>query len=279
MTAIGAPHSTLPLATHWPPGPAIRDLAAHFLSISLADTQRAALMDRVEQKYLTSLASLGEVLRLLPAHYQALEIEGERLQHYVSVYHDTTDFAMYLAHHNGRARRCKVRTRQYGQTGQTFLELKLRDVTGRTRKERVAVTGDAGSAVIRQTPFVQAHLPRLTPTSLAPTLAVQCDRLTLVGRTHDERLTFDLHLTLSAARGACSLDGLVVIELKRAASSSVSPFRAVARHLGLREQGFSKYGVGCALLYPHLKRNAFKPALLSLTRLAQVQWQATAGSN
>lgn len=249
----------------------VRDLAECFAPISLAGTQRAALMDRVERKYLTTLADLRAMLPTLAPHYQALEVAGERLQRYVSVYHDTAGFGMYLAHHNGRPRRHKVRTRQYCQTGQTFLELKLRDATGRTRKERVDVTGHAAPTVAQQ-PFLAAHLPHLTAASLEPKLEVRCERLTLVGRAHDERVTFDLSLCLAAPEGQCLLDGLVVIELKQAGAGTLTPFAHLARQRGLRDQAFSKYGVGCALLYPQLKRNAFKPALLSLTRLAQVTW-------
>ncbi len=269
MSAVTASPLFSPAAACGADAERVRSLAGRLAPISLAGTQRAALMDRVECKYLTTLRGLCAMLPALAPHYQVLEIAGQRLQRYVSIYHDTAGFSMYLAHHNGRPRRHKVRTRQYCQTGQTFLELKLRDPTGRTRKERVDVTGQ-GDPVAAQHAFLAAHLPQLAPTSLEPKLEVQCERLTLVGRAHDERVTFDLSLVLTAPDGQCLLDGLVVIELKQAGAGVFTPFGDLARHLGLRDQAFSKYGVGCSLLYPQLKRNAFKPALLSLTRLAQV---------
>ncbi|MFC4638340.1 polyphosphate polymerase domain-containing protein [Deinococcus hohokamensis] len=262
-------HPPVAFATEQAQHETVQDMIGGFEAISLAETQRAALMDRMERKYLTTIDGLLKLLPALWPHYQALEVGRARLQGYVSLYHDTTDFSMYLAHHNGRARRHKVRTRHYCQTGQTFLELKQRDPSGRTRKARVAVTGPPSEAVAAERPFLAAHLPLLAHTPLEPKLEVQCDRLTLVGRSHDERLTFDLHLAVASMQVRCRLPALVVIELKRAGTGGRSPFDGLARQMGLHDQAFSKYGVGCALLYPQLKRNAFKPSLLTLSRLAR----------
>ncbi|MFC4424973.1 polyphosphate polymerase domain-containing protein [Deinococcus navajonensis] len=269
LVLLAAPPQLLSPAPSSGPVTELRDAIGGFAPISLAETQRAALMDRVECKFLTTLERLQSLLPVLWPHYQALEVGGTRLQGYSSVYHDTADFGMYLAHHNGRARRHKVRTRHYRQTGQTFLELKLRDPKGRTRKERVAVTGPATSAVSAQRAFLAAHLPALAHTPLEPKLEVHCERLTLVGCASDERLTFDLHLALTTPELRCDLPGLVVIERKRAGAGARSAFDELARQLELHGQPFSKYGVGCALLYPDLKRNAFKPSLISLYRLVR----------
>jgi hypothetical protein len=244
-----------------------------FPAITLADAQQAALMDRVERKYLTTTDVLLELLPVLWPHYRALEIEGTRLQAYTSLYHDTPEFSLYRAHHNGQARRQKVRSRQYGQTGQTFVELKLRDPRGRTRKERVLVTGSPADIRAAQAELLARHLPSFTACLLEPKLRVTCDRLTLVNVKRNERLTFDLNLQVAvpdSGRGR-NFPNLVVIELKCDSASGASVFPVVARSRSLRSQAFSKYGVGCPLLYPELKGNAFKPVLLNLARM-QV-WQ------
>ncbi|UBV44850.1 polyphosphate polymerase domain-containing protein (plasmid) [Deinococcus taeanensis] len=269
------PHSCAPNPAH----SALHDALQGFRSISLADTQAAALMDRVEYKYLSTLPLVCDLLPALWAHYHALDISGTRLQGYSSVYHDTLDFSMYRAHHNGQARRHKVRYRQYRATGQTFMEVKLRDPKGRTRKERTLMTPGTDLPAA-QAAFLAGHLPALGTAQLEPKLRVDCDRLTLVNVPRQERLTFDLNLTLSSPDGAVTrtFPDLVVIELKCAGGVTQSAFLPFAQQQALRGQPFSKYGVGCALLYPTLKRNAFKPQLLHLARLAQPKWSAAPGN-
>ena len=92
--------------------------------VGLSDIQHAALLKRVESKYLFNSSDLPVILDRLQADYAVLEIEGYRLNRYRTLYFDTPDFLMYRQHHANRLDRFKVRTRRYIETGSSFLEVK-----------------------------------------------------------------------------------------------------------------------------------------------------------
>ena len=50
---------------------------------------RAALLTRLDRKYVLTTSQLDEMLRALPSGVQALEIDGRRTFDYQSVYYDT----------------------------------------------------------------------------------------------------------------------------------------------------------------------------------------------
>jgi hypothetical protein len=206
------------------------------------------------------------MLPALATHYHVLQIDGEGLMGYLSTYYDTPEFAFYLDHHNGRSRRHKVRYREYLQTHTTFLEVKVRSNSGTTRKDRVVVP--------EATPEVlQAKKEFLTRKSgdtrnLEPKLEVYCQRLTLVGIDTTERVTFDLNL------GYCLPDGTpgpqfsqaVIAELKYEQGAARSIFATIAREHGLHTGRYSKYSVGCGLMYQTIKHNNFKPQMQAIRK-------------
>jgi hypothetical protein len=231
--------------------------------ISLEETQTAALMDRVEFKYLTDIATLLEMLPQAKDLYRLLRIDGEGVMGYYSIYYDTPEFALFKAHHTDRPARYKVRYRHYEQTHSTFLELKQRTRQGRTHKERVAV--DRQDTLMREqflADRVQDHL-------LEAKLEVQYRRITLVSQDPPERLTFDLGLTFSRPDDGqtTGFEHVVVAELKTGQSYQAALFPQMVRRFHLKGGGFSKYGVGCCQLYPQLPHNRFKPQLLSARRI------------
>lgn len=244
----------------------IHQTLRQFTPISLEESQRAALMDRGEAKYLLNINTLLDMLPELAAHYQVLEIDGEGLMGYLSTYYDTPEFAFYLDHHNGRLRRHKVRYRQYLQTQTTFLEVKVRSISGTTRKDRVVVPEATPEVLETKKEF----LTRKSGDSrhLEPKLEVYCQRLTLVGIDTPERVTFDLNL------GYCLPDGTrglqfsqaVIAELKYEQGAGRSIFATIAREYGLHPKRYSKYSVGCGLMYKEIKHNNFKPQMQAIRK-------------
>lgn len=122
--------------------------ATDVLETSLADlpavhldelTDQAALQRRVDRKYVLPVAAcvpLLEELGVRGAH--VLEIDDRRTFGYDSVYLDTADLTCYLQAARRRPRRFKVRTRTYVDSGQCWLEVKMRDRRGWTVKHRTA---------------------------------------------------------------------------------------------------------------------------------------------
>lgn len=236
-----------------------------FRPISLEETQGAALMDRVEFKFLTDLPTLLELLPQTTKLYRLLWIGGQGLMGYRSSYQDSPDFSFFRAHHNDRPVRSKVRYRHYEQTGSTFLELKQRSRQGRTHKERVRVEGQDVQA---QQSFLQGRIA-VEPEHLGPKLEVRYQRISLVSQDPAERLTFDLGLSFAKPAGEqiFSFANIVVVELKTPKTYQSALFPQLVRRFRLKGGGFSKYGVGCCQLYPQLPHNRFKPQILAARRI------------
>lgn len=243
----------------------VEQLVDTFEGISLKDAAKAALMDRKEAKYLCHIETLLEMLPRLRRDYQVLEIESGRLMGYRSLYLDTPDFDLYMAHHNGKTNRYKARYRHYLHTNTLFFELKVKQ-KARTSKERVSLEPTSDWAHNVPLEFFKEKRP-LEERRIEPKLEVWCRRITLVGKHSTERLTIDLDLSFGLPGQAfeAGFKNAVILELKY--SDSQTTFMPIARAFHLRGQGFSKYSVGCGLLYPHLKANAFKPQRIAIERI------------
>jgi hypothetical protein len=243
-----------------------RQTLAAFDPISLDESASARLMKRTDTKYIFPSHSLPAILDQLKTVYRVLEVDGVRLQHYQTLYFDTPDFQLYQQHHNGQRDRFKLRVRSYLDSDLDYLEVKHKDNHNLTEKSRVRTTSPLNSQAPQVHTFLRETFPPLN-SPLAPKITNQFYRISLVSRIDSERLTLDLNLRFFSPSGEFSLPGIVVAEVKQPHFSVRSAFIQEMRRNGFRPTRFSKYCVGVALAYPHLKRNAFKPLLLNLERL------------
>jgi hypothetical protein len=243
----------------------IDQLINTFNPISLEDSAKAALMDRSEAKYLCHINTLLEMMPRLRQEYDVLEIAEGRSMGYRSLYLDTPDFCLYLAHHNGKPSRYKVRYRHYLHTDTVFFEVKVKQKSKTSKKRLLLETNSDWSHNIPNE-FFKAKRP-LEERPIEPKLEVWCRRITLVGKHSAERLTIDLDLAfgLPDQKTAPGFINAVVLELKYSGKDTI--FKPIAHQFHLRGQRFSKYSVGCGLLYPELKANAFKPQRLAIERI------------
>ena len=129
----------------------LTDILSRMSPISLSEMEAVKLMNRLDTKYVTSMAHVRQVLLLAANQYFVQEIGGERIAAYDTLYYDTSALAMYIEHHNRRLVRQKVRIRRYigsqsnlSESGDlTFLEIKNKDNRGRTKKKRIEVINQA----------------------------------------------------------------------------------------------------------------------------------------
>ena len=117
----------------------IVELLSHLPPIPLEEMGSIKLMNRLDRKYLATLSQLEQLLKMAQGKYYAQANGDSRFSPYRTIYLDTPDEEMYLAHHNGRLVRQKVRVRTYLDSGDTFLEVKNKDNHGRTKKKRISV--------------------------------------------------------------------------------------------------------------------------------------------
>ncbi len=242
-------------------------LLAQFSPISLDQMDAVALQNRTDTKYLLSSTQLRHILHEVADQYSVLEIGGQRIFGYQTLYFDTPGFDLYLQHHAGRGNRYKLRSRRYLHTAQSFVELKQKRSSGYTIKQRITTphmlthwSQDLNAFVAR---YLGSNLPRLDPQ-----LWNSFSRMTLVNRYAQERVTIDLGLRVGNTEALLALPNLAVVEVKQAGVERSSAMMQQLKAAGVRPHGFSKYCVGVAMLYPHIKHNRFKPHLRLVERIA-----------
>ena len=241
-------------------------LADGFTPISLAEMDGVALLNRLDTKFVMSTSQLWITLASLQQEYWMLEVNGQRLNRYRTMYFDTPSFDLYLAHVNERPERYKVRSREYADSHLAFLEVKHRTRKDRTIKERIPIA----EQWMRMPPELQRWLRSVSPvdgSALEPKLWNSFIRMTLVSKHCCERVTLDLALSFSNDARRLSMDEIVIAEVKMDAVGGVSPFLAQMRSQRIRQRGFSKYAMGVALLYTQVKKNTLKPRLLWLEKM------------
>ena len=144
---------------------AIKDLLYSMAPITLEEMSGIRLMNRLDTKYVASKAQLVQLLQLVQDKYYVQETLERRVIPYLTTYYDTDDHFMYMMHHNGRARRMKVRVRTYVASELTFLEVKNKNNHARTKKKRIEVpsqddfrqTEGAQELVMRKTGVLQTN--------------------------------------------------------------------------------------------------------------------------
>ncbi len=212
---------------------------------------RADLLTRRESKYIVTLDVVKHLLEATRGRYDVLDIDGRRDFTYQTRYFDDERYSSYLAHHQGRRRRFKVRTRTYVDSGLSFVEIKLKWHRGLVVKRRVPcpagwhdeLSGDALDAIrLAHQQLYGYELPGI----LRPAIDVQYQRSTLVARESACRITIDSGLSFGVgSRRWRSDSNAFIVEVKSASRTGDCHdlFRTLAQH-PLRH--LSKYCVGLA---------------------------------
>lgn len=213
------------------------------------------LMNRTDTKFVMNRSFFNTILPELKDAYRVLNINGNLISHYKTLYFDEPNFAFYLAHHNGKGNRYKVRIRNYVESGLYFFEVKNK-FKGRTDKRRISVSDFETSLGITTSKFLSEILgdDRKVETKLWNNFG----RITLVNKEEKERLTLDLNLSFSTEEQELSFDEIVIAELKQENVNRNSLFYRIMKANGIRPNSMSKYCIGAMQLYPNLKGNNFK---------------------
>jgi len=229
----------------------------------------AALLTRRDRKYLVPIEIAARAVERLGDSSRVLDIDGRRRFRYESVYFDTPDGVSYLAAARRRPRRFKVRTRSYLDSGRCLLEIKTRDVRGRTSKERWPYPIElrdgldgAGRAFVANCDLIGRR-----SAILAPALTSRYARSTMLVDADGTRMTLDEGLAAWTpdGRGVC-LPGMAIVETKTRGRPSEAD--RVLWSLGYRPARVSKFCTCLAALRPELPSNRW-------TRVLRQPWRRT----
>ena len=243
------------------------DILAAFDQISLDEMKNIRLMNRTDTKFITSIRELPHFLQEAKDLYYIQEIDHCTIMPYNTIYYDTANQEMYMAHHNGRKKRKKVRIRSYVHSNICFLEIKNKNNKGKTQKERIELQEDETLQNADAARFL-AEKTTYTTQQLIPYIENNFKRITLVNKNKTERLTVDFNITFynHVTLQKKELPSLVIIELKRE-GHAFSPLSEMRRHIRIPQTSISKYCIGSVLTNPSLKHNCFKEKIRAINRL------------
>jgi hypothetical protein len=236
-----------------------------FEPITLQEMDGVKLMDRTDTKFIFNVAQLPSVLSEAKQFYRILDVEGNRISRYKTLYFDTEDFDLYNKHHSGKLNRYKIRHRTYVESNLGFLEVKFKNNKGRTLKTRIKEIEVPALSMGKAFSFLEKMLP-FSPLDLMPKIWINYSRITLVNKESAERLTLDLFLEFENDGKKQSMDYLVIAEVKQD-SKVASPFINLMRQKHIRQGSISKYCFGVASTFSQVKTNNFKQKLSNVNKL------------
>lgn len=239
---------------------------------SLIQQSSAALMNRIDSKYLLPITLFNPLMKAIAADYSILNAHGRQIFSYQTTYFDDEKRQFYLDHHNGKLNRYKVRFRRYVESDMGFMEVKFKNNQKRTIKQRIPMDCTLPNQV-RMNDFVKDTLGYSV--TLETVLFVNYQRITLLNKSNLERITIDLNLSFrNAINQAQSIhEKTFIIEIKQDRKPFPSSCRNFIKHHGYQEINFSKYCMGSVLTNnitegsSPLKSNRFKPILHQLKKL------------
>ena len=254
-----------------------------YIHIGLQELEDVALMDRSEKKYIIPIAWCGDISNKLSTDYNILEIANERQFRYDNLYFDTPENICLEDHIRGRKNRFKVRIRSYSNSNISFLEVKSRNVYGRSQKMRIQRTAEKWDSPI--TAKEQEFLEKCVSfaAELKPVLYSSYSRYTIANIEKGERITFDTNLEYKTLTGETfkPLDGLAILELKQGETDRRSPLMSIFRNRTDRKSPLgrtiriSKYVLGRLHTNKDLSARAYHESLKELTRAKQVGYSIT----
>jgi hypothetical protein len=243
----------------------IDEAAGLFDPITLEEMDSVELLNRIDTKFVFPAGQLHQIMGMIVDKYNILDVDGVRLNHYRSLYFDTPDHLLFLAHQRGKMNRNKVRYREYSDSGKTYFEIKFKNNKGRTVKNRIKRVGI--EPLLEGKPALMlSRLTPISPEALQPSLDVTFTRMTFVDKARTERVTMDLDLHFRNNGAEKDYSGLVVAELKQDRAGG-SQLLALMHKLHIRECRVSKYCLGIAALNPGIKQNNFKTKLNLLNKI------------
>jgi len=248
------------------------DVLNRFPPHSLAQQNSAALMNRMDSKYLLPISLFNSLMISLAHDYSILTSQDRRIFNYQTTYFDDKNKQFYLDHHNGKLNRYKIRFRRYVETDRGFMEVKFKNNKKRTIKQRIPMDCTLPNQA-RVNDFVKQTLGHTT--KLETSLFVNYHRITLLNMGNLERITIDLNLSFRNALDQTQSiqDKVFIVEIKQESTQQPSVCRQLLKKQGFHDINFSKYCMGTLLTTSSpatahkVKSNRFKPILRQLNKL------------
>jgi hypothetical protein len=244
----------------------IEEIINQYDPISLKEMDSVELMNRTDSKYIFNINLLPELLLESVGHFKVLEINSERMFDYTTTYYDTENYTLFNNHMQGKLNRHKVRYRTYESTGVSYLEIKFKSNKNRTIKWRIK--NEVNGHFDKNASEFLSNYTHMDPESLCPIITNRFKRITLVSIENKTRITLDLNVSFTDQMHHNQfLPYIAIAEVKQEKSSNNCYLIQMLRKRGIRQNGFSKYCIGSAMMYDIPRRNILKSKFLLINRI------------
>lgn len=246
------------------------DVWQDMATITLDQMRSVKLMNRIDTKYVLKEEDVIHLLsEVAKSGYYVQVIDNVRACRYLTLYYDTPKRDMFVAHHNRKLTRQKLRTRIYVESGTTFFEIKNKSNRGRTKKRRTEIDkGDFATFAnnISACRLLSEH-SNYQPEQVAPALTTSFCRITLVNPTLTERTTIDLDLNYEDVRSGRhnAIDNMAIVEIKQD-GNTISTTKQILRDMRITPLKVSKYCLGTTLTVDNIKQNRFKEKIRKIDK-------------
>ena len=240
-------------------------------TINLIDLEKdAALLKRFDEKYLVDTDHIENFLSESSSNLSILQIDKLREFQYSSTYYDSESLTSWRDHIQGKRRRFKCRVREYSNSNDSFVEVKLKGNKGETIKSRKRLNASLDSSNLRNyldSVLVSMGYSRYEE-ELVPVLQVNYKRKTFLASVTNEKITVDseiwFHNLLNDASENLG-ENVHILEIK--SNRIDSNFRATLLKQGNRPSSLSKYILGTVLTNPNVSKNLYLPLIRSLSKI------------
>ena len=232
----------------------INTIITQYESASLEELAHVTALNRQDTKFIFNSNRLPELLHQLINDYLILEITPHRIFNYNNLYYDTSDFKLYLQHHNGCRPRYKIRFREYPESTLSYFEIKTKTNQDRTQKSRFKLPSginhifhtDLGTDLLSDKTIISMinSNTRLTAKELLPSIGISFTRITLVEKEFRERITIDNNLYCAIDSANQTFNNVTIAEVKQNRYNPQSIFIRTMRRMSVHETRFSKYCMG-----------------------------------
>ncbi len=258
----------------------MNDILSNFSPINLSEMDSVRLLNRQDTKFVFSVEQLPTILDKIIDSYYVLEVNGNRISNYASLYYDTIDLYTYIEHHNKRANRFKVRYRHYIDSDLLFFEVKVKSNKNRTVKKRIQ-QDNTTFKFNEEAKNLLNNLALSKVNELVPTLWVYYKRITLVHKYLKERVTIDINLSFKNCINGeiINYPELAILELKQERFKRSSTVVKELKHSKIYPFKLSKYCLGTLSFNPQIKHNNFKKKLFKIAKITQNEFYRTMASS
>jgi hypothetical protein len=245
---------------------AVTDILKEFDAITLEQMDKVKFLDRMDSKFVFTFEQLPAILKVLVSDYYLLQIDGNPLSFYETLYYDTKDLGFYLKHQNGKLNRFKVRKRHYVNSNLAFFEIKFKNNKERTIKKRIVIDDKSEHIDDKSEKLLLEHTG-LSADMLHPSIWVYYTRITLVNKNLTERLTIDFDMYFKDINKQIKeYPKIVIAELKQDRTLR-SAFTSMMHKDHIANFSISKYCLGIAEINQSVKKNNFKGKILQINKM------------